>query len=48
MMMKLLQALSAAALLLLIKRLMVRKPPSQPYRQPGDEWSKIRGYRRPS
>jgi hypothetical protein len=48
MMMKLLQALSITALLLLIKRLVVRKPPSLPYRLPEDEWSKIRGYRRPS
>ncbi len=48
MMMKLLQALSITALLLLIKRLMVRKPLSRPYRLPEDKWPKIRGYRRPS
>lgn len=48
MIMKLLQALSFTALLVLIKRLVVRKPPSLPYRYPEDEWSKIRGYRRPS
>lgn len=48
MMMKFLQALSITALLLLIKRLLVRKPPSRPYRHPEDERSKIRGYRRPS
>jgi len=47
-MMKLLQALSITALALLIKRLVVRKPPSLPYRLQKDEWSKIRGYRRPS
>jgi len=48
MMMKILQAFSITALVLLIKRLVVRKPPSVPYRMPKDEWSKIRGYRRPS
>lgn len=47
-MMKILQALSITALFLLIKRLVVRKPPSVPYRVPKDEWPKIRGYRRPS
>jgi hypothetical protein len=47
-MMKLLQALSITALILLIKRLVVRKPSSLPYRLQKDEWSKIRGYRRPS
>ncbi|NWF73460.1 MAG: hypothetical protein HXY51_10540 [Nitrospirae bacterium] len=46
-MMKLLQALSITALILLIKRLVVRKPPSRPYRLQKDEWSKIRAYRRP-
>ena len=34
--------------ILLIKRLVVRKPPSLPYRLQKDEWSKIRGYRPPS
>lgn len=48
MMMKLLQAFSITALILLIKRLVVRKPPSLPYRLQKDEWSKIRGYRPPS
>jgi len=48
MMMKLLQAFSITALIILIKRLVVRKPPSLPYRLQKDEWSKIRGYRRPS
>jgi hypothetical protein len=48
MMMKILQAFSITALLMLIKRLVVRKPPSVPYRMPKDEWSKIRGYRPPS
>ncbi len=46
--MKLLQTVSITALILLIKRLVVRKPPSLPYRLQRDEWSKIRGYRRPS
>lgn len=45
---KILQALSITALFVLIKRLVVRKPPSPPYRHPEDEWSKVRGYRRPS
>ncbi len=40
--------LSITALILLIKRLMVRKPPSRPYRHQKDEWSKIRAYRRPN
>ena len=31
----------------LFKRLVVRKPPSPPYRLQKDEWSKIRAYRRP-
>jgi|GEM_PF-1381825 hypothetical protein len=48
MMMKLIHALSITALILLIKRLVVRKPPSPPYRLQKDEWSKIRGYKRPS
>jgi hypothetical protein len=47
MMMKLLHALSITALILLIKRLVIRKPPSPPYRLQKDEWSKVRGYRRP-
>ena len=46
-MMKLFQVLSIAALILLFKRLVVRKPPSLPYRLQKDEWSKIRAYRRP-
>src|SRR5262245_38704994 len=46
-MMKLLQALSITTLILLIKRLVIRKPPAPPYRLPKDEWSKVRGYRRP-
>ena len=48
MIMKLLQALSITALILLIKRLVIRKPPLLPYRLQKDEWSKIRAYRRPS
>ncbi len=48
MMMKILQAFSITTLLLLLKRLVVRKPPSVPYRMAKDEWSKVRGYRRPS
>lgn len=48
MMLKILQAFSITALLLFIKRLVVRKPPSVPYHKPKDEWSKVRGYRRPS
>jgi hypothetical protein len=36
------------ALILLIKRLVVRKRPSLPYHLPKDEWPKIRAYRRPS
>lgn len=48
MMIKFLQAFSITALLFAIKRLVVRKPPSRPYRLPKDEWSKIRGYKRPS
>jgi hypothetical protein len=48
MMMKLLQAFSITALALIIKRLVVRNPPSRPYRLQKDEWAKIRGYRRPS
>jgi hypothetical protein len=47
MMMKLLHALSITALILLIKRLVIRKPPLRPYRLQKDEWSKVRGYRRP-
>jgi hypothetical protein len=48
MMTKLFQVVSITALILLIKRLVVRRPPSLPYRLQKDEWSKIRGYRRPS
>ena len=48
MMMKLFHALSITALILLIKRLVVRKPPLLPYRLQNDEWSQIRGYKRPS
>jgi hypothetical protein len=48
MMIKLLQAFSIMALVLLFKRLVVRKPPSPSYRLQKDEWSKIRAYRRPS
>jgi hypothetical protein len=47
-MMKLFHAVSITALILLIRRLVVRNPPSLPYRLQKDEWSKIRGYRRPS
>lgn len=48
MMMKLLQALSITALILLFKRLVIRRPPSRPSRVQKDRWSKIRGYRRSS
>lgn len=48
MIMRLLQTVSITALIFLVKRLVVRKPPSLPYRLQRDEWSKIRGYRRPS
>jgi hypothetical protein len=44
---KLLTTISIAALALLFKRLVVRRLPSRPYRLQKDEWSKIRGYRRP-
>ncbi len=43
---KLLKAVSLAALLVLVKRLVLRKPPSHSYRIPEDRWLR-RGYRKP-
>ena len=43
---RLIQALSITALAILVKRVLLRKDPSRPYRLPEDRWIR-RGYRKP-